>query len=146
MNTKRIIVLFAAGAMAIVAALLARSMMGGGTPNVEAKIAPQMPMSEVLVASGNLQPGQALSPDMVRWQKWPTSSVDASFITRNSGAGAGVDEVTKGTVVRSPLMSGQPIPSTAIVRGDATGYMAATLNPGMRAISIPISTDSGAGG
>ena len=144
MNTKRIIVLCVAGVMAIVAALLARGMMGGGTPKVEAKIAPQMAMSDVLVASSNLQPGQALTADMVRWQKWPTSSVDASFITRTSVASVG--DVVKGTVVRSPLMSGQPVTNTAIVHGDATGFMAATLNAGMRAISIAISTDSGAGG
>jgi len=144
MNTKRIIVLCVAGVMAIVAALLARGMMGGGTPKVEAKNAPQMPMSEVLVANGNLQPGQALSTQMVRWQKWPNSSVDASFITRTT-AGS-IDDVVKGTVVRSPLLSGQPITNTSIVHGDATGFMAASLNPGMRAISIAISTDSGAGG
>ena len=71
MNTKRIIVLCVAGVMAIVAALLARSMMGGGTPKVEAKVAPAVTMSEVLVASGNLQPGQALTNELVRWQKWP---------------------------------------------------------------------------
>jgi pilus assembly protein CpaB len=144
MNTKRIIVLCVAGVMAIVAALLARGMMGGGTPKVEAKNAPQMPMSEVLVAGSSLQPGQALKADMVRWQKWPASSVDASFITR--GSVGGVDEIVKGTVVRSPLMPGQPITNTAIIHGDATGFMAATLNPGMRAISITISADSGAGG
>src|SRR6185503_21206208 len=107
MNTKRIIVLCVAGVMAIVAALLARGMMGGGTPKVEAKIAPQMPMSDVLVANGNLQPGQALAADMVRWQKWPASSVDASFVTKSSVGG--IDDVVKGTVVRLPLMSGQPI-------------------------------------
>jgi pilus assembly protein CpaB len=144
MNTKRIIVLCVAGVMAIVAALLARSVMGGGTPKVEAKNAPQMPMSDVLVASSNLQPGQALSSQMVRWQKWPSSSVDASFITRTT-AGS-IDDVVKGTVVRSPLISGQPVTNTSIVHGDATGFMAASLNPGMRAISIAISTDSGAGG
>jgi len=144
MNTKRIIVLCVAGVMAIVAALLARGMMGGGTPKVEAKIAPQMPMSDVLVANGNLQPGQALAADMVRWQKWPASSVDASFVTKSSVGG--IDDVVKGTVVRLPLMSGQPITNTAIVHGDASGLMAATLNPGMRAVSIAISTDSGAGG
>lgn len=144
MNTKRIIVLCVAGVMAIVAALLARGMMGGGTPKVEAKNSPQMPMSEVLVAGSNLQPGQALTAEMVRWQKWPASSVDASFITR--GSVGGVEEIVKGTVVRSPLMPGQPITNTSIIHGDATGFMAATLNPGMRAISIAISTDSGAGG
>jgi pilus assembly protein CpaB len=144
MNTKRLIVLGVAGVMAIVAALLARGMMGGGTPNVEARVAPQMPMSEVLVASSNLQPGQALAADQVRWQKWPFSSVDASFITHESAPN--LDDVVKGTVVRLPLMAGQPITNVSIVHGDATGLMAAMLNPGMRAISIAINADSGAGG
>ena len=83
MNTKRLIVLGMAGVMAIAAALVARGIMGGGTPNVEAKVA-QMPMSEVLVANANLQPGQALTADQVRWQKWPTASVDSSFITHEA--------------------------------------------------------------
>ncbi|HEY4274760.1 MAG TPA: Flp pilus assembly protein CpaB [Rhizomicrobium sp.] len=144
MNTKRLIVLAVAGVMAIAAALLARGMMGGGTPSVEAKVAAQMPMSEVLVASANLQPGQALAADQVHWQKWPTSSVDASFITHESVGD--IDTVVKGTVVRSPLLSGQPITNVAIVHGDASGLMAAMLNPGMRAISISINPDSGAGG
>jgi pilus assembly protein CpaB len=54
--------------------------------------------------------------------------------------------VVKGTVVRSPVLSGQPITSNAIVHGDAAGFMAAMLGTGMRAVSITISTDSGAGG
>ena len=144
MNTKRLIVLGIAGVMAIAAALLARGLMGGGTPGVEAKIAPQMPMSDVLVASATLQPGQALTADQVRWQKWPTSSVDSTFITRDSVGS--IDDVVKGTVVRSPLASGQPVTNAGIVHGNAVGLMAAMLNPGMRAISIPINTDSGAGG
>jgi pilus assembly protein CpaB len=133
-----------AGVMAIVAALLARSMMGGGTPKVEAKVSPAVTMSEVLVAGGNLQPGQALTNELVRWQKWPASSVDGSFITRTSTGS--LDDVVKGTVVRSPLTAGQPITNNAIVHANAAGFMAAMLNPGMRAISIPISVDSGAGG
>ena len=48
-------------------------MMGGGTPKVEAKIAPPVAMSDVLVASTNLQPGQSLTADQVRWEKWPSS-------------------------------------------------------------------------
>ena len=143
MNTKRLIVLGLAGVMAIVAALLARGVMGGGTPKSEAKV-PPIVMSDVLVANANLQPGQALTTDQVRWQKWPASSVDASFITR--GSVASLDDVVKGTVVRSPLTTGQPITNTAIVHANAAGFMAAMLNPGMRAISITISVDSGAGG
>src|SRR6185312_10852704 len=82
--------------------------------------------------------------DQVRWQKWPSSSVDESFITHD--AVASIDEMVKGTVVRSPLLAGQPVTSTSIVHGDASGLMAAMLNPGMRAISIAINPDSSAGG
>ena len=144
MNTKRLVVLGFAGVMAIAAALLARGMMGGGTPKAEAKIAPPIAMSQVLVASANLQPGHALTADQVRWEKWPSASVDSSFITRKSVAS--IEAAVKGTVVRTPLMAGQPIAVTAIVHGDAAGFMSALLMPEMRAISINISADSGAGG
>jgi pilus assembly protein CpaB len=144
MNTKRIAVLSFAGVMAIAAALLARGLVGGGTPKVEAKIPPPVPMSEILVADSALTPGRVLAANQVRWEKWPSASVDATFITRNSVAT--IDQAVKGTVVRMPLVAGQPITTTAIVHGDAAGFMAAMLMPGMRAISINITTDSGAGG
>ncbi len=101
-------------------------------------------MSEVLVASANLQPGQALSVDQVRWEKWPTTSVDASFLTH--GNIASEEEAVKGNVVRAPILAGQPIVNTALVKADAAGFMAALLTPGMRAVSIVISAESGAGG
>ncbi len=144
MNTKRLVVLGFAGVMAIAAALVARGVMGGGTPKVQAKVAPPVAMSDVLVAGANLQPGHALTSDQVRWEKWPSASVDASFITKRSVVS--ISEAVKGTVVRMPLMSGQPITSTAIVHGNAAGFMSALLMPDMRAVSIIISADSGAGG
>jgi pilus assembly protein CpaB len=144
MNTKRLVVLGFALVAASAAALLARGMIGGGTPAVEAKPAPVIAMSEVLVASANLQPGQKLTAEQVRWDKWPSSAVDAAFITR--GGGGSTEDVVKGTVVRSPILTGQPITNTAIVHADAAGFMAAMLSPGMRAVSITITTDSGAGG
>ena len=145
MNTKRIIVLGVAVVAATAAALLARSMIGGGTPKAQAKIAPPpIAMSEVLVASANIQPGLALKPEMVKWQNWPTSAVDASFITH--AAAPNLADALKDTVVRVPLYTGEPISNTAIVHGDAAGFMAARLEPGMRAVSIVISVDSGAGG
>ena len=85
MNTQRLIVLGLALVAAGGAALLVRGMLGGGTPKVEARPAPAIAMSEVLVASANLQPGQELTADQVRWEKWPTASVDSSFITHQIG-------------------------------------------------------------
>ena len=48
--------------------------------------------------------------------------------------------------MRAPILSGQPISTVAVVHGEKSGFMAATLTDGMRAVSIPISVDSGAGG
>jgi pilus assembly protein CpaB len=145
MNTKRIIVLRFALVAASAAALLARSLMGGGTPKVEARIGPPpVAMSEVLVAIANIQPGLVLVPDMVKWQRWPANAVDASFITHASTPN--LADALKGTVVRVPLYAGQPVTNLAIVHSAAAGFMAAQLQPGMRAVSITISVDSGAGG
>jgi pilus assembly protein CpaB len=144
MNTQRLIVLGIALVAAGGAAFLVRGMLGGGTPAVQAKPAPVIAMSEVLVANANLTPGQALSAEQVRWEKWPTSAVDPSFITHD--AVGSEEQAVKGTVVRAPILSGQPITSTSIVHGDASGFMAATLGAGMRAVSITISADSSAGG
>jgi len=145
MNTQRVIVLGLALVAAVGAALMVRSMIGGGTPRSQARpAAPAIAMSEVLVANTNLQPGQALDASQVRWEKWPTASVDSSFITHT--AVGSEEEAVKGEIVRAPILAGQPIVATAIVKGDAAGFMAAMLTPGMRAVSITISTDSGAGG
>lgn len=146
MNTQRVIVLGIALVAAVGAALMVRSMMGGGTPKSNASTAPApvIAMSEVLVANTNLQPGQALDAAQVRWEKWPTSSVDSSFITH--AAVGSIEEAVKSEIVRAPILAGQPITNTAIVKGDAAGFMAAMLTPGMRAVSITINTDSGAGG
>ena len=144
MNTQRIIVLGIALVAAGGAAFLVRGMLGGGAQVAAAKPAPQIAMSEVLVANVNLTPGQALTTDQIRWQKWPTSNVDPSFLTHDSAGSE--DQLVKGTVVRAVILAGQPVTRTAIVHGDASGFMAASLGEGMRAISMPISTDSSAGG
>jgi pilus assembly protein CpaB len=144
MNTQRVIVLGFALVAAGGAAFLVRGMLGGGTPPVQAKAAPAMAMSEVLVASTNLTPGQALTAEQVRWEKWPSSTVDPSFITHD--AATKEEDIVKGSVVRAMILPGQPITKTAIVHGDASGFMAATLSEGMRAISIVVSVDSSAGG
>jgi pilus assembly protein CpaB len=145
MNTQRLVVLGLALVAACGAAFLVRGMMGGGTPQVAALApAPTIKMSEVLVAAELLQPGQALDSAKVRWEKWPTASVSSSFVTRDAVASA--EDVVKDTIVRAPILKDQPVTTSAIVHGKEAGFMAATLTPGMRAVSIVVSTEQGAGG
>jgi pilus assembly protein CpaB len=145
MNMQRMLILGVAVIAAGAAAFLARGLLGGGTPKVAAMPAPvAIQTSEVLVASSALQPGQPLNPSLVHWQKWPRSAVDSSFITHESTPN--LDTALTGTVVRAPVVEGEPLTETKFVHADAAGFMAATLTPGMRAVSIPITTESGAGG
>lgn len=144
MNTPRLIVLGLAAVAAGGAAFLARGLLGGGTPKVAAAPTPPPVTSQVLVASADLVPGRALSSDGVRWQNWPKSSVDPSFIT--NATNPNIDMVVKGTVVRSPIVAGEPITENKIVHADSASFMSATLTPGMRAVSITVSVASLAGG
>src|ERR1700677_5013854 len=100
MNTQRIVVLGFALVSAVLAAIVVQHMIGGGTPQVVARPAPEVPMSDVMVATEALQPGEALDGTKVHWEKWPAKAVDSSFVTR--GAISSIDDAVKDTVVRAP--------------------------------------------
>jgi pilus assembly protein CpaB len=144
MNTRRLVVLLLAAVAAGGAALLVRGMLGGGTPKADARLEPTIAIANVLVAADNLQPGQPLQASQVRWQQWPATGVDPSFIRQSSGIS--LQAAVAGTVVRTQIVKGEPITYAKIVKGDAAGYMAARLQPGMRAASISVSLASVAGG
>jgi pilus assembly protein CpaB len=144
MNTRRLIVLLLAAGAAGVVALMVRGLIGGGTKEADAKVnPPPLAMTEVLVANERLDPGQSLTDAKVRWQAWPSKNIDSSFIVRNAATAA---TAVNGTVVRAPIVPGEPVTYAKIVRSGGAGFMAATLTPGMRAMSISISVASVAGG
>ena len=148
MNTQRILVLAGAFVAAIIVAFLVSHLLGGGGPppvKAEPPPPPKVATSEVLVAAADLAPGMQLTDASVKWQEWPKSSVDSSFITHD--ANPDVDKVVAGAVVRAPLVSGEPLSTSKIVQhAEGAGFMAAMVTPGMRAVSIPVTTESGAGG
>jgi pilus assembly protein CpaB len=143
MNITRIAVLGVAVVAAVAAVLMVRGMIGGGTPAVQASVQPKTTV-DVLVAAHDIQPGRVLDAASVQWAGWPKDAVQASFITKENQPD--LTKVTAGIVVRAPLVSGQPITDASIVRAGAAGFLAATIAPGKRAVSIPISADTGAGG
>jgi pilus assembly protein CpaB len=144
MNRSRIIILAFAAMAAGAAALLARGFLGGGTEMGKAQPAASVATGGVLVASSNIEPGRPVTPDLVRWQAWPKATVDSTFLTEDVNPNP--EQVVKGTVARTPIIAGEPLTNTKIVHSDAAGFMSATVSPGMRAVSIPITTESGAGG
>ncbi len=80
----------------------------------------------------------------LQWQSWPAATASASFIRRDDRADA-VTQLT-GSIARSPMLAGEPIRDTKLVKGQGSGFMAAILPTGMRAVSTEISPETGAGG
>ena len=128
---------------------------------------PARPMAKVLVAAKDLEPGQRLTEADMAWKDWPVDEVNPAFITDGSvpltpaatedppaappaGAVASVTRAASnlatrsskadyaGSVVREPILAGEPIVSRKIVRAGDSGYMAAYLEPGMRAMAIRV--------
>ncbi|HYD28559.1 Flp pilus assembly protein CpaB [Brevundimonas sp.] len=64
--------------------------------------------------------------------------------TELATGGAKADYV--GSVVREPILAGEPIVMRKIVRAGDSGYMAAYLEPGMRAMAIRVTVETAAGG
>jgi pilus assembly protein CpaB len=141
MNTARIVVLTIAVGAGGVAAYLA-----SGSDNKPAPSEPvaQLQTVDVLVAKSDIGLGQALNAEDMQWQTWPAATASNSFMRRDNKADA-IKDVT-GAIARAPFVAGEPIRDSKLVRADGSGFMAAILPSGMRAISTEISPETGAGG
>ena len=60
--------------------------------------------------------------------------------------GTGAESDYYGSVVREEILAGEPIVARKIVRAGDSGYMAAYLEPGMRAMAIKVTVETAAGG
>jgi len=142
MKPARLIVLGVALAAGGVAAFLAS---GGRQPEAP-KAPPPPPLAtvDVLVAKSDLGTGQVVGAADVGWQIWPAASAGSNFIKKPDRPDAIQDFV--GAIVRTPVMAGEPIRDSKVVAGKGGGFMAAMLPHGMRAISLDVSPESGAGG
>jgi pilus assembly protein CpaB len=142
MKAARLVVLTVAVAAGGVAALLAgRSEK---PPEVKVQAAPKLASVDVLVAKSDIGMGQTVSPADMQWQEWPISAATGNFIRKNEQPKA--IENLAGSIARAPFVNGEPIRDAKLVNAKGSGFMAAILPSGMRAISTQISPETGAGG
>ena len=142
MYTARIVVLTIALSAGGVAAYLARGTDTKQALPVEPVV--QLQTVDVLVAKSDIGLGQSVTPDNLQWQTWPAATASNSFI-RRSERPEGAKEVA-GSIARAPFITGEPIREQKLVKANGSGFMAAILPSGMRAISTEISPETGAGG
>ncbi|GAA4051731.1 Flp pilus assembly protein CpaB [Parerythrobacter jejuensis] len=142
MDRKKLVLLLAALIIAVGTAMAARSMFAGASaPQAEAA-APEPQGPKVLVAQRALPVGTIITAEAIGFQMWPEELVqDAYFIDGESD----ISQLL-GTVVRNPMTAGEPVTQGTLVSPGDRGFLAAALGPGMRAITVPVSANTGVAG
>lgn len=168
MGAVRIAILVTAAIAAIVLAFVVRGMIGG-EPAPAPEVIETAAVTKVLVAKQDLPVGTRITPSMIGWQDWPSDAVNDVFITdgaRPAAAAKGAEKVAEkaeevakavisgpgaiaafdGAVVREAMMAGEPVLARKVLRGGEGGFMSVVLQPGMRAVAVPIAAESAGGG
>jgi len=172
MNPLRVMIVLIAAVSAIGLAVVLQRSMGGkpvDAPPPAAVVNPEKPMTQVLVAKRDLAIGTRLVAEDVDWQAWPSATINPAFITNGAAplpatttgaktakavgdmadgmiGGVTPDKAIEGAIVRDPILAGEPITARKIVRGGEGGYLSVVLKPGARAMSVPINSETAAGG
>jgi pilus assembly protein CpaB len=142
MKAARLVVLGVALAAGGVAAYLASSHREAPPP--AAPPPPPLATVEILVAKNDLGRGQVIGEGDVGWQLWPQVAATQTFVKKTERPDAMRQFV--GAIVRIPTAAGEPIRDPAVVFAKGSGFLAAVLTKGMRAVSMEISAENGAGG
>src|SRR4051812_20412016 len=141
MKAARIVVLVVAVAAGGLAALLASR---GDEPPPAPAAATPIDTVEVLVAKSDIPLGHSVGAAEMQWQLWPVAAASPVFVRKTEKPNA-IEELS-GAIARAPFVAGEPLRENKLIKANGSGYMAAVLDKGMRAISTEISPETGAGG
>jgi pilus assembly protein CpaB len=92
---------------------------------------------EVVVATMDLHIGQTLEQRMIHLQSMPKSLVVPDYITSKDDQSNLV-----GSVVRSNVVTGEPLKKSEIIAVGQKGVLSALIDPGKRAYTIPLGRSS----
>lgn len=141
MKRARVVVLAIAFTAALGAAWVAKKIVGA--PRQVETVEKTVGATDVLVAATNINLGDSVHAQDLKWQQWPSEGVAPGLITRNAQPDA--PNQLSGAVARAPFVAGEPIKEQKLIKISEGGVMAAILPSGMRAISTPIREETAAG-
>lgn len=148
MGPARIAVLAVAVIAAIAAALLMRSLSNNGPEApviaIERPQRDEEPKVFVLSSVRDVMMGEHLAPEDLKWTEWPEAAIGPSFVVQEYEPEA-MDKYAT-AVARTDIAQNEPLLPNKVLFPGSSGFMSAMLTSGMRAIAIPISVESGAGG
>jgi pilus assembly protein CpaB len=142
MSVRQLIVLGVALLAAVGALFMVRSLSGRRAEVAAPTVAQVGP--RVLVAARDVPAGQALQPADMEWRIWAQTALSENFVQETKDPKA-LESYT-GAVPRQALLQGEPIVATRVVQPGDKGFMAAIVQPGFRAVAVPISAESAVAG
>lgn len=147
MSLRTILLLGLALLLAAGTAVFARNWIVNERAQILASVpAQQAPKTlntvRVLVSSKALPVGTFLTENKVEWREWPEDGVGDGYVIEGEGS---IDKL-KGAVVRTAMNAGEPITPSRVVHPGERGFLAAVLEPGMRAVAVPVNATTGIAG
>ncbi|MBB4287089.1 Flp pilus assembly protein CpaB [Roseospira goensis] len=122
----------------------------------EEPVLPVFTGQRVLVADEDIEAGVPLRGSMFRWQPWPEEDILSVYKVIGETEGlterqifnqrTRFEEEMSGKITRRFIAAGEPITDRTVFDRANASFMAGALEPGMRAISIPVNEASGAAG
>ncbi|MEM6900925.1 MAG: Flp pilus assembly protein CpaB [Pseudomonadota bacterium] len=151
MSPFRILILLIAAGAAMGVAFLVRSATSAPAVATSTEVqvetvteAVEVSEVEVLVAARDLRIGEVMTPEDLRWALWPENELNPNFFVKDSSTDK-IEDVS-GMVVRQYIYEREPLVAQRIVERGDTSVLAALVSPGMRAVSMEISTETASGG
>ncbi|AFQ51003.1 Flp pilus assembly protein CpaB [Burkholderia cepacia] len=128
------VLIIAAG---IGAFILRQLYVAASTPSAPGEVAE----ARVRVAAADLPEGLLLRDNDLAWKRVPRTQLPpGAFVESQPGADL------KGALLRTRVDAGAPIRAENVIPAGAPDFLAAALQPGMRAISVPVDDVSGNAG
>jgi pilus assembly protein CpaB len=150
---------------AAIAAYLVQQFLASQTPPPAQTTDVQVGTRNVLVAAHDILPGAILGDGDLRWEAWPTSSIDEErmIVQQQQGAPAPAPApvetgapapVQSGDpqqdflnhIARRSIMSGEPMRREMVIKQGDSSVTAANIAKGMRAITISVTPQQGVAG
>lgn len=140
MNRARIAVILTAAIFAVGVAWFSDGLLGGKKDAQSTKTQGK----EVLVAAHDLGVGEALSPEAMRWARFPEDNVTEAMITRKTDPET-IKKIEQSRAIQ-PIFEGEPLNERKLTKAENKDLLSSMLPKGRRAVTISLNEQSGVGG
>jgi len=108
--------------------------------------APKAPTLKVLVAGADMPLGTVIGSENTQWLDWPEDGIQEGYLVQSKDTNILGNLKKDKHISRRSFVKGEPITMARLYKSKDPGYLRGALNPGMRAIAMRTSPESGAAG